>query len=506
MARRVFGDRARAPRGIEARARESQANEAAVSPKRFPFRFWAALLAVTAFAAALRFYKLAEWSYWSDEAFTISDANSFYLDHSGRRPEHGLSFRIYGLWFQWAKSLQIPFDEFVARFLPAVFGAAGVFFTGALGARAGGRWAAIFAALLLAISPFHLYWSQNARSYALEVSLAIPAGLVLGSALLTARAWEFLLGAVLLTGAAFAHPSALTIVPGLLLFGIVGRTFGAERAIRMPWKWILLGSGAVAAIVTLSPLGRSIWVHFQVKAGASPALFLTTTAYYFRPALLACAALLAINGIIRKDRKSLFFTFLSFGTLAFGFAASCVVRANSQYVIAALPFFALLIGREIVYLAWLPVRGARVSALALAAVLIADFTGGAFMYFGPENGHRAKWREACNYVFDRKMNDDVIAATQAPIVECYLNPSNPLPRTTQASIYLGPFEPYKFETVVRLSRRAWFLVLEVDLDEWKRPDRARFEAFLRERCRAVAEWPLQFGGKDQSLRIWRYDP
>lgn len=474
--------------------------------KRFSFRFWAALVAVTAFAAALRFYKLGEWSYWSDEAFTISDANSFYVEHPGRRPEHGLSFRIYGLWFQFAESLQIPFDEFVARFLPAIFGAAGVFFTGALGARAGGRCGALFAAILLAISPFHLYWSQNARSYALEVSLAIPAGLILGSALLTARIWEFLLGAVLLTGAAFAHPTALTLVPGLILFGIVGRGFGAESPARMPWKWILLGSGAVAAIVVLSPLGRAIWVHFKVKSGASPVLFLTTTAYYFRPTLLAAAAVLAINGILRKDRKSLFFTFLSFGTLAFGFAASCVVRANNQYVIAALPFFALLVGREIVVWAWSPARGARVGALAIATVLVADFASGAFMYFGPENGYRANWREACAYVFERKANDDIIAATQAPIVECYLNPGNLLPRTTEASIYLGPFEPYKFETAVRLGRRAWFLVLDVDLDEWKKSDRLRIETFLRERCRAVAEWPLQFGGKDQTLRIWRYDP
>jgi hypothetical protein len=476
------------------------------SDRVFTPRFTVALLVVTGAALALRYYKLGAWSYWSDEAFTISDAHSWFRGAGGRLPEHGLSFWLYGLWFEVARYFALPFDEIVARCVPAFFGGAAVFFTGALGRRVAGGTGALAAAALLAVSPFHLYWSQNARSYALEVCLAIPAALVLGSAFLSGRVASFVLGSLLFILAAFAHPTALALAPGLLLFAAVGRRFGESASQRMPWLWIAGGTAAAALVVALSPLGRAIWVHFQVKSGASPKLYLSTVAYYFRPTLLAAAGALAVAGWLRRDRKSLFLSLLGFGTLATGFAASCVVRVNSQYVITALPFLALLAGREVSAFAASGALRARPVATALCLALFADFSGGAFLYYTSDRGYRAQWREACEFVYQRRRADDVLATTQSAIVEVYLNPSNPLPRHATASLYLGPYEPLKFEVVPRLARRAWFMILDVDLDEWKRADRDRFEGFLRERCRAVAEWPLQFAGKDQTLRIWRYDP
>lgn len=468
--------------------------------------FWIALSLLTALAAWLRYYKLGEWSFWSDEAFTISDANSFYQKEPGPLPNHELSFRVYGAWFEFARSLGWQMDEWVARAMPAALGTLGVFLTGWLGARAAGAKAAVFAAFLVAISPFHLYWSQNARSYALEVALAVPAGLMLGSALLSGRMRDFIFGSLLFAGAAFAHPTALTLAPGLLVFGIAGRSFGREGGARIPWGWVAAATLVISAMVLLTPLRRSIWVHFQVKAGASPGLFVNTCSYYFRPTLLAAAAVLAVRGLLRRDRRTLFFTLAGFGPLVTGFVASCFVRANSQYVVAALPFLALLVSRELFHLAWSAGSGMRLAAAAFGLTIAADFAGGAFLYFTVEQGHRARWREACAYVFARREPGDVLAVTQATVAEFYLNPSNPLPRQIRESLYLNPYEPWKFEVVPRLGRRAWFLILDVDLDEWPRADKARILEFLRSDCRAVAEWPLQFGGKDQTLRIWRYDP
>lgn len=480
------------------------------SDNQYRKSYWLCLALLTAAAAALRFYKLSEWSYWSDEAFTISDSNAFYEKDPGRLPEHALSFRLYGAWFALARSFGWQVDEWVARAFPAALGALGVFLTSWLGARPAGRKAALFAGALVAVSPFHLYWSQNARSYALEVTLAIPAGLILGSAMLTGKIREFLLGFLLLAAAAFAHPTALAIAPGLVVFGILSKGFSRETGgfswSRVPWKWIAGASIAIVAMILLTPLRRSIWVHFMVKSGASPALFVSTCAYYFKPALLAAAAALAIRGIARGDRRTLFFAFAGFGPIVSGFVASCFVRANSQYVLAALPFLALLIGRECLHLAWTAATGARLAAAALALAVFSDLAGGAYLYFTIEEGHRAKWREACAYVWRERAPGDVIAATQATVVECYLNPSNPLPRRIRESLYLNPYEPVKFEVVPRLGRRAWFLILDVDLDEWRKEEKHRFLEFLREQCRSVADWPLTFGGKNQTLRIWRYDP
>lgn len=461
-------------------------------------------MAVVAVSAALRFYKLGEWSYWSDEAFTISDSNAWYHPSAMRLPEHGLAFRIYGAFFEQVRAGGRVLDEWTVRLLPAVFGIVGVASVALLGARPAGRKGALFAALIVAISPFHLYWSQNARSYALEIVLALPAALMLGSSMLSGKLLEFAAGAILLTGAAFAHPTALTLLPGLFIFGAGARLLKSNET-HIPWKWVWLVLVAGAAVIFLSPLRRSIWVHFQVKSGASPQLFISTVVYYFRPALLAAGAVLGLRGLLRRDVRSLFFVSLSFGTIAAGFAASCLVRANSQYVVAAFPFLALLVGRELVHLAWSGLQGAKLASVAFAVTLLADFAGGAFLYFGPERGHRAPWRDACAFVAIRRNPGDSVAATQAAIVECYLNPANPLPREITSAVYLGPFEPQKFEGITKLRRRAWFMVLDVDLAEWAPVDRERFQEFLREHCRAVAQWSLQFGGKDQTLRVWRFD-
>ncbi|MBI3820974.1 MAG: glycosyltransferase family 39 protein [Planctomycetes bacterium] len=477
-----------------------------MTANRRTWLFWLALLALAGIAAALRFYKLGEWSYWSDEAFTMNDSNAFYESDPGRLPDFGLSFRVYGAWFEFARHIGWQLDERVVRTLPAIFGILGVVFTAWFGARGAGGKAALFAGVLVALAPFHLYWSQNARSYALEVACATPAGLLLGSSFISGRRVEFSMGLLFLAAAAFAHPTALVLVPGLFIFALFRGRFGGAAGRGTAWIALIVAAAAIAAILLLTPLRHAIWVHYKVKADASPGLFISTCAYYFRPTLLAAAALLTIRAWTRRDRRTLFFASIGFGALAAGFAASCVVRANAQYVLAALPFLALVVGRELMFLAWTPFPGARLAAGAMAAVLVCDFAGGAYLYYTAEQGHRARWREACAYVWSHRQPEDTIAATQGTVVECYLNPSNRLPRRVASCIYLNPYEAAKFEVIPRLGQRAWFMILDVDLDEWKSADRGRLVDFLRERCRAVAEWPLQFAGKEQTLRIWRYDP
>jgi len=467
------------------------------------YRFAIGVLAVVALAAALRLWKLGEWSYWSDEAFTISDANAVFAGDTTRRiPEHRLSYLVYGAAYAAARSLGIAFDERVARALPALFGILGVAATAVLGRRSAGRSGALLGAFLVALAPLHLYWSQNARGYALEIALAVPGGLLLGSGLLAGRLAELVPGALLLGLAAFTHPTALLLGPPLLAFAALGRRFGGEHVRALP-VGLLLGLGVTAFVaIFFTPLGHALRVHYKVKPDGSPGLFVLSTAYYFRPALLAAAAPLAIRGLRRRDRASLLLTLASFGTLATGFLASFVARANVQYVVVAFPFLCLLIGREIMELG----AKTRLGGVALGLALVADVAGGAALYFGPERGHRASWREACELVWRRAEPGDGVASTQASIVECYLNPANERPRDASASLYLGRFDPEKLERFLKLRRRVWILVLEVDLEDWKEADRARFREFLREGCRMVSEWPLQIEGKDQTLKVWRYDP
>jgi 4-amino-4-deoxy-L-arabinose transferase-like glycosyltransferase len=137
---------------------------------------WLFLLLVTLLAALVRFYRLGHQSLWVDEVITWRMC----------RPDAGLSF-----WQQISDVFQGPLylavvwplvrlgqSEFLLRLPAACAGTAAVPLLAWLGSRLLGTPAARLAALLLAVSPFHLYYSQEARGYSFLVLFAIASSLV----------------------------------------------------------------------------------------------------------------------------------------------------------------------------------------------------------------------------------------------------------------------------------------------------------------------------------------
>jgi len=116
-----------------------------------------ALAAITLLAAALRFYQLGAWGFWIDEIYTINRALGGVASDAFTNP---LSFRLIGL-----ALASLGTDEFNARLLPAVIGVISIPVFYFPIRRLFGTTTALLAVLLLAVSPWHLHWSQNARFY-----------------------------------------------------------------------------------------------------------------------------------------------------------------------------------------------------------------------------------------------------------------------------------------------------------------------------------------------------
>jgi mannosyltransferase len=128
------------------------------------------LVAVLILAAALRFYRLDAQSFWNDEG------------NSARLSERTIDLIIEGtasdihppgyyLLLHWWQAL-FGRSEFALRTLSAVAGLALVLFTYLLGRHLFGETSGLIAAFLGAISPFAIYYSQEARMYALLAALA----------------------------------------------------------------------------------------------------------------------------------------------------------------------------------------------------------------------------------------------------------------------------------------------------------------------------------------------
>ncbi|HID28697.1 MAG TPA: hypothetical protein EYP19_01685, partial [Desulfobacterales bacterium] len=121
------------------------------------------LLLITLLALALRLYRLDGQSFWADEMSSLVSAAK-----PVPRLLHDISNEIHPPGYHltlkaWVGIFGI--GEAGVRSLSVFFGLALVLLTYLIGRRISGEWAGLVAAFLAAISPFQVYYSQEARMH-----------------------------------------------------------------------------------------------------------------------------------------------------------------------------------------------------------------------------------------------------------------------------------------------------------------------------------------------------
>ncbi|MEW6400594.1 MAG: glycosyltransferase family 39 protein, partial [Chloroflexota bacterium] len=122
-----------------------------------PSVIFAYLVAITLTGTFLRVYKLGEWSFWGDEMFTVGGQEDGF-NYNLLRKSLSLALiqtvtAVHGL------------NEWNARIVPAVIGIITIPVLFFIARKIFDVHTALLSATLLALSPWHLYWSQNARFY-----------------------------------------------------------------------------------------------------------------------------------------------------------------------------------------------------------------------------------------------------------------------------------------------------------------------------------------------------
>jgi 4-amino-4-deoxy-L-arabinose transferase-like glycosyltransferase len=139
--------------------------------ERKPDGVVAAVVALTVLAAAVRFASLGVQSYWGDEALTVAET---------RRPFDEMLGLVFGqettppLYFilAWGWAKVFGFGEEGLRSLSALAGTAMVPVAYRAAARLFSARAGVTTAALAAVNPFLIWYSQEARAYALYLTLA----------------------------------------------------------------------------------------------------------------------------------------------------------------------------------------------------------------------------------------------------------------------------------------------------------------------------------------------
>jgi len=216
-------------------------------------RWWVA--GITLLGVGLRLYRLGDPSFWFDECFTYTVTLAPLCDSLAALLVAGIYSPFYFLLLRLPVAL-VGSSEYAFRFLSAAFGILTVPLLYRLGRRLLGKQGGLLAALLLAVCPFHVWYSQDARMYAL-LSFFCLAAMDQFELLLSGRQnWILFIACSALAYLTHYAAGALIYVQLMLLLPLLRRG-------RLFWRWFL---AQVAALAPLVP-----WLVLYLVHGVRPA-------------------------------------------------------------------------------------------------------------------------------------------------------------------------------------------------------------------------------------------
>ncbi|MBX3462456.1 MAG: glycosyltransferase family 39 protein [Planctomycetes bacterium] len=423
------------PRAAEtALARSERLTDAAAAgATAFTGWQWMALLAAAAAAAALRLHGLGDWSVWVDEAHTWRDATMPLAGESGfLRSDRAL----YPLTFLAVRGLLalgwVGADEYSLRLPFALVGILTIPVLALGGRRLVGARAAVLAAWFLALNPWHVYWSQNARGYVLTCFFAVVASNRAMAYAATRRGFDLAAALAAIALGSCSHPTALLLGAAVLGFVLLRRV---GRLHRRALGWLLVG--AVAATVGV-PLALAAWSPFQgfLRAKDDPSLlhFLQTTAFFFRPLLLLLAAVGLVFAARRlgRDRALLLGCLAVVPFVLLLAIGGQLAKVTARYAICTLPVLTWLAALACTQVGELATAGAPRRwlrrwwfVLPLPLLLAADFGPQLAAYYTSQHGQRGRWREALEFVQQRSGGAGLrVLTVNEPTVTFYLRPDH----------------------------------------------------------------------------------
>ena len=454
----------------------------------------AILAAITLFGAALRFYDLGEWSLWIDEIYTIDRARTHVnLTTILREWWHpSLSVILTGLSLEW-----LGVSEFTARLGSAVIGIVSIPVLYFVVRRLLGAHIALLSAGLLAVSTWHLEWSQSARyltSLALLYILALLAFFLASEG----RGWRYVAAfyilAVLALGERFIAASLGPVVVVYVLLLRVLR-FPAPAHYRTRYLAALLIPGIAAVAIDLVRLlinGESFFLSWAALTYDRPISSPLSMAVMITRAIgvpvVVLGAFAGFRLVMERNRPGLLLFSSAVVPIALVLLLNPLLFTKDRFAFVTLPGWIALTAAGVWFLARQADGRVRVMAVGLAVALFADAMSSNAAYFRINNGHRLDWRRAFETVDSLAQPGNAVVAWWPEFGRYY------------TSKQITPWAEID-STAVLDSRRAYWFVLDGETINGNRAMRL----WVEREARLMAVYYLQTGRNDY-LRVYRYEP
>ncbi len=201
-------------------------------------------------AALLRFYALSAESFWFDETYSVWVAQhsvGWHIELSTQRIFPPLYYLLLHFW------LRLGSSEFAVRSLSVLIGLGSI---GAVYGLARGLFdqrVGLLSALLLTVSPLHIWYSQEARMYILVAALGLYSAYFMLLALRGGKPWHWMAYVLSTAMLMNAHYFAVFLVPfqnAYALYMLLRRQVDRTTL----WHWIA-GQVLVAALSVIGLAG-----------------------------------------------------------------------------------------------------------------------------------------------------------------------------------------------------------------------------------------------------------
>lgn len=458
------------------------------------------LLACTLIALGIRFYKLEAGSFWNDELYTVMTAADFEGKNLSKRLGYvptRIAMDVAGIDLT-TLDLTRPetwigagITERVLRVPHALIGALSVPLL-VLAARRplGGRGALAFG-LLLAISQWHIYWSQAARFYIVQFVFFSLALLLWYDSTRPRRPVLYALAMLCAFLAFWSQPHAL------LVFAVMGADWLVSILRREPlrlawWQWGLgvLSFGACATLQGIDLTARTEqWAQFfGHDRWLRPDQVLLGIVYFVWPATAAFAGLAGLWMLAAHRRLGVLLVVGAGLPIAVFVALSPFAFIGSRYAFMCLgPILAIAGAAMVCAFDELRPRTGWLLAAALPAAVVTGQLFATAIYFRSGGNFHAPMRDVAAFIAARNDDARTVYAHEHGVIRYYT-------RTSHAA-----FLPRTPEEVAAIADPAWF-VFQVTHDG--RPDpRAEVPGMRFERRFTLAQVHSEAG-----LDVYSYTP
>ncbi|HEX6383879.1 MAG TPA: glycosyltransferase family 39 protein [Anaerolineae bacterium] len=354
---------------------------------------------------------------------------------------------------------------------------------------------ALIAVLLLAISPWHVYWSQNARFYTMLFLLYTGAVVTFFWGLEHFKHRLLLVSLVLLGLALMERLLAAFLVPIVGSYVLLVRALWFKKHAFFRSKKLLLAIALPVLIFGVYELfnlmeGESRVLSFVTKfvgnPNKSPARFLASFIYRVGLPTLCLGTVGGLYLIARRKPIGLYLLLAAImPPLLLTLAAPFVFTAD-RYAFVALPGWIILSAVTIKTLFAESTRYGQILVLAVPLIALSDAFVQNALYYTYQNGGRHDWKSAYAFIGTHQRESDVVIAARPLIGEYYL-------RRTVEGIH-----NVDTQAVRRSNQRTWFLVNE-DVD----PD---VQQWIDDRSELIQDLDVYIPGNVYGLRLYLFDP